>query len=153
MNGPRIDAEFMPMSERDVDEVAALEAGLQAFPWTRGHFSDSLGAGYSAWVLRRGGELIGFSVVMPVLDEAHLLNIGVAARCHGQGYGARLLRHAMECARLNGAVKMFLEVRPSNDRAVYLYRHFGFSQIGVRKAYYPAAVGREDALVFDKDLV
>ena len=65
----------------------------------------------------------------------------------------RQLRHAMENARLNHATKLFLEVRPSNERAVELYRHFGFRQIGQRKGYYPAALGREDALIFDKELV
>jgi len=87
-----------------------------------------------------------------VIDEAHLLNVGVCQRYQGQGYGARLLRHAMENARLNHASKLFLEVRPSNERAVELYRHFGFNQIGLRRGYYPAAIGREDALVFDKEL-
>lgn len=152
MSGLRIAAEFFPMNERDLDGVAALEASLQTFPWSRGNFADSLTAGYSVWVCRLGGDLIGFSVVMSVIDEAHLLNIGIAARYQGQGYGARLLRHAMDCARLGGASKMFLEVRPSNARAVDLYRHFGFNRIGLRKGYYPAATGREDALVFDKEL-
>lgn len=144
--------EFFPMGERDLDAVAALEAGLQTFPWSRGNFADSLLSGYSVWVVRIGGELIGFSVVMRVLDEAHLLNIGVAERYQGKGYGARLLRNAMECAHLAGACRMFLEVRPGNVRAVELYQHFGFRQIGLRKAYYPAVVGREDALVFEKAL-
>jgi ribosomal-protein-alanine N-acetyltransferase len=152
MSALSIPAEFFPMNERDLDAVAALETTLQTFPWTRGNFADSLMAGYSVWVLRLGGELIGFSVVMPVIDEAHLLTIGVCKRYHGQGYGARLLRHAMECARLGGARTLFLEVRPSNERAVELYRHFGFRQIGIRKGYYPAVVGREDGLVFDKEL-
>ncbi|RIX46167.1 MAG: ribosomal-protein-alanine N-acetyltransferase [Rhodocyclales bacterium GT-UBC] len=152
MSGLQISAEYFPMNERDLDGVAALEATLQHFPWSRGNFADSLEAGYSVWVCRLGGELIGFSVVMLVLDEAHLLNIGVAKRYQGQGYGARLLRHAMACARQGGAGKLFLEVRPSNARAVELYRHFGFQQIGLRKAYYPAETGREDALVFDKEL-
>jgi len=147
-----ISAEFFPMNERDLDAVAALEASLQTFPWSRGNFADSLSAGYSAWVLRRGGDLVGFSVVMSVIDEAHLLNIGVGKRYQGQGYGARLLRHAMECAGLGGARMLFLEVRPSNDKAVELYRHFGFRQIGLRKGYYPAVVGREDGLIFDKEL-
>jgi ribosomal-protein-alanine N-acetyltransferase len=147
-----IPAEFFPMNERDLDAVAALEATLQDFPWSRGNFADSLVAGYSVWVLRVGGELIGFSVVMRVIDEAHLLTIGICKRYQGQGYGARMLRHAMECARLGGATKLFLEVRPSNERAVELYRHFGFHQIGVRKGYYPAVIGREDALIFDKEL-
>jgi [ribosomal protein S18]-alanine N-acetyltransferase len=147
-----IPAEFFPMNENDLDAVAALEASLQPFPWSRGNFADSLVAGYSVWVLRLGGELIGFSVVMRVIDEAHLLTIGICERYQGQGYGARMLRHAMECARLGGASKLFLEVRPSNERAVELYRHFGFHQIGVRKGYYPAEAGREDALIFDKEL-
>ncbi len=152
MNALSIPAEFFPMNERDLDAVAALEATLQTFPWSRGNFADSLTAGYSVWVLRLGGELIGFSVVMRVIDEAHLLTIGICKRYQGQGYGARMLRHAMECARLGGASKLFLEVRPSNERAVELYRHFGFQQIGLRKGYYPAVIGREDALVFDKEL-
>lgn len=144
--------EFFPMSQRDTEAVAKLEAELQVFPWTVGNFADSLAAGHSVWVARIGGELIGFSVVMNVLDEAHLLNIGVAPRHQGRGLGARLLRNAMACARLAGAVTMFLEVRPSNARAVDLYKNFGFRQIGLRKGYYPAAIGREDALVFDKEL-
>lgn len=153
MNALVLPVEFFPMNERDLDAVAALEATLQTFPWSRGNFADSLIAGYSVWVLRLGGDLIGFSVLMSVIDEAHLLTIGVCKRYQGQGYGARLLRHAMECARLGGASKLFLEVRPSNERAVELYRHFGFRQVGLRKGYYPAVIGREDALIFDKELV
>ena len=152
MSNLHIAAEFFPMNERDLDAVAALEASLQVFPWSRANFTDSLAVGHSVWVLRIGGDLVGFSVVMAVLDEAHLLNIGVCKRYQGQGYGARLLRHAMENARLNHASKLFLEVRPSNERAVELYRHFGFRQIGLRKGYYPATIGREDALIFDKEL-
>ncbi len=152
MSELRIVAEFFPMNERDLDAVTALEASMQPFPWSRGNFADSLAVGHSVWVLRVGGDLIGFSVVMAVLDEAHLLNIGVCQRYRGQGYGARLLRHAMENARLNHATRLFLEVRPSNERAVDLYRHFGFRQIGLRKGYYPASNGREDALIFDKEL-
>lgn len=146
------DSAFFPMNERDLDEVAALEADLQEFPWSRGNFLDSLQAGHSVWVLRDGARLLGFSVVMSVLDEAHLLNIGLARHLHGQGYGARLLRQAMRSAQLGGAHRLFLEVRPSNERAVALYRHFGFRQIGTRKAYYPAHGGREDAMIFDREL-
>lgn len=152
MSELHIVAEFFPMNERDLDAVTALEASVQSFPWSRANFADSLAVGHSVWVLRVGGDLIGFSVVMAVLDEAHLLNISVCRRYQGQGYGARLLRHAMENARLNHANRLFLEVRISNERAVELYRHFGFRQIGLRKGYYPASNGREDALIFDKEL-
>lgn len=145
-------AEFRPMTEADLDRVAALETELQAFPWSRGNFSDSLKVGHSVWVCLLAGELIGFSVSMLVIDEAHLLTIGVAPAQQGRGYGAELLRRVMDNARSHGAQRLFLEVRPSNARAVDLYRHFGFRQIGLRKGYYPAAGGREDALIFDKEL-
>ena len=153
MNGQiPLPVEFFPMNASDLDRVAEVERSIQGFPWTRGNFADSLHAGYSAWVVRIGGDLVGFSVVMRVLDEAHLLNIGIAERYQGRGFGARLLRNAMQCASLAGARRLYLEVRPSNARAVDLYRHFGFRQIGLRKGYYPAAQGREDALVFEKGL-
>ena len=41
---------------------------------------------------------------------------------------------------------MFLEVRAGNGRARNLYQSSGFSEIGVRKDYYPSALGREDAV-------
>ena len=153
MSGFDLHAEFFPMNEHDLDGVAALASSIQAFPWSRLNFADSLQAGHSVWICRLGGDLIGFSVIMRVLDEAHLLNIGVSPRYQGQGYGARLLRHVMHSAKQHGARKIFLEVRPSNERAVELYRHFGFNQIGLRRGYYPAAIGREDGLVFDKELL
>ena len=144
--------EFYPMQAADLDAVAQIEAGIQAFPWSRGNFADSLHAGYSAWVARLPDRLIGFSVVMQVLDEAHILTIGICSSLQGQGYGARLLQHALRQVMAHGARRLLLEVRPSNARAVALYRNFGFQQIGVRKGYYPATEGREDGLVFQKEL-
>jgi ribosomal-protein-alanine N-acetyltransferase len=139
--------EMLPMNVRDLDEIIAIEDTVYPFPWTRGNFSDSLAAGYSTWVCRVGGELVGYMVVMMAVDEAHLLNISVDQRRQGMGFGARLLRHAMRVAKTLGARTLLLEVRPSNTRALELYRHFGFVRIGVRKGYYPAAEGREDAMV------
>ena len=142
----------LAMNADDIDTVTALEASLQEFPWSRGNFADSLAAGHEARVLRLGADLVGFSVVMTAVDEAHLLNIGVDRRYQGQGHGAWMLRRIMDDARSAGAVRLLLEVRRSNRQAIAFYRHFGFSQIGVRRAYYPASAGREDALVFDKEL-
>ena len=143
---------FSTLSEGDLDSVTALEASLQAFPWSRGNFADSLAEGHTMLACRAGADTVGFSIVMPVLDEAHLLNIGIDRRHQGQGYGAALLRRVMDDARAAGARRLLLEVRPSNRQAVEFYLRFGFTQIGVRRGYYPAAAGREDALVFDKEL-
>ena len=139
--------ELLPMSERDLDEVLRIEYRAYSHPWSRTNFADSISSGYSCWVCRIGGEMVGYYVLMMAVDEAHLLNIAVAEKRQGLGFGARLLRQAMNAAWAAGASTLLLEVRPSNDRALALYRHFGFRQIGVRRGYYPAAGGREDALV------
>lgn len=145
--------EMFIMNERDLPAVAALENDIQPFPWSQLHFRDCLVAGYSCWVCRIGGDLAGFSIVMRVVDEAHLLNLGVSRVRQGRGLGGRLLGHAMEQSRRNGAAGMFLEVRASNARATSLYENFGFRRIGVRRAYYPAADGREDAIILKKELL
>jgi len=153
MNAPvYLPVEIFPMNGQDLEAVAALEAGVQDFPWSRGNFADSLEAGHDAWVCRIGGDLVGFAVVMVVLDEAHLLNIAVAGHHQGRGHGARLLRHAMNEAGRQGASRLLLEVRACNGRAMDLYRLFGFKEIGRRRDYYPARQGREDALVFEREI-
>jgi ribosomal-protein-alanine N-acetyltransferase len=147
-----LDAEMLPMNAQDIDEIARIEYRICPYPWSRMNFTRSIGSGHSGWVCRVGGELIGYFVLMRVVDEAHLLNLGVAESWQGAGFGARLLHHAMAVARHGGAGTLLLEVRPSNERALALYRHFGFRQIGVRRGYYPAAGGREDALVLTRGL-
>jgi len=138
---------FAPMSVADLDDVVRVEAGIYPFPWTHGNFADSLRAGYECRTLRLGGELIAYFVLMSAAGEAHLLNLSVAARHQRRGHGAMLLGEAMALARRLGARSLFLEVRPSNRAAQTLYTRFGFRKAGVRRAYYPAAIGREDALV------
>ncbi len=139
--------ELWPMREPDLAEVMAIEDAIYTHPWTRGNFADSLRAGYACRTLRLGAELIAYFVLMAAAGEAHLLNLSVAARHQRRGHGAMLLGEAMALARGLGARSLFLEVRPSNRGAQALYTRFGFRKAGVRRGYYPAAVGREDALV------
>lgn len=139
--------QFVPMQEEDLDWVAAREREIYPFPWSPNNFRDALRAGYSAWLMRDGAEAIGYGIVMQVLDEAHLLNISVLPTCQRQGHGEKLLGFLKDLAQRHGANQMFLEVRASNALATRFYQRRGFSQIGLRKGYYPAAGGREDALV------
>ena len=137
------------MTVEDLDAVVALEKSLQAFPWSRGNFADSLAAGHEMQVLRLDGDLVGFSVLMSIVDEAHLLVIGIDRRHQRHGHGARLLQQVLATARAGGAAKLLLEVRAANAQAIAFYQGLGFAQIGVRRGYYPAVAGREDALVFE----
>ena len=143
---------FEPMSEADLRPVLEIEESIYAFPWTPGNFQDSLRAGYSCWVYRDGGDLIGYAVVMLAADEAHLLNLSVAAHAQSRGHGRTLLDNVAGVARRYGAKILFLEVRPSNEVGQRLYAGYGFKQVGVRRSYYPARKGREDALVLSLSL-
>ena len=143
---------FEPMSESDLQAVLEIEEAIYEFPWTPGNFRDSLRSGYSCWVERRGAEVIGYAVLMLAAGEAHLLNLSVAPRAQNRGHGRRLLGNVVGVARAHGAKALFLEVRPSNFAGQRLYLASGFKQIGVRRDYYPARRGREDALVLALDL-
>ena len=139
--------EFRPMRPADLDRVMELEPVLYAHPWTRGNFSDSLVAGYSCWVVECAGALAGYGVLMIGVREAHLLNLSVAKPWQRRGFGRMLLEHFVRVARSSDAAQIFLEVRPSNDAARRLYVQFGFRDITLRRGYYPAGRGREDAIL------
>lgn len=137
------------MQVADVDAVHAVETRAYAFPWTRGNFVDSLAAGYHAWVLETDdGALLAYSVAMSGVGEMHLLNVTVSPEHQGRGHARRLLDVLEdECRHLHLAT-LWLEVRESNQRARTLYRQRGFTEVGLRRGYYPAPAGRrEDAIV------
>jgi ribosomal-protein-alanine N-acetyltransferase len=140
---------YEPMQESDIGEVLAVEQDVYPHPWTRQNFIDSLKQEYQAWVLRdQSHELLGYFLIMAIVDEAHLLNVAVARKQQGKGLGRFLLNQSVACARGQGMESMLLEVRPSNTRALEIYQRYGFNEIGRRKGYYPAAnQQREDAIV------
>ncbi|UCF22138.1 MAG: ribosomal protein S18-alanine N-acetyltransferase [Ralstonia sp.] len=137
------------MTALDLVEVAAIEHAAFTFPWSRGNFEDSLKSGHLGIVLRDGGNAVaGYLILMPVVDEMHLLNVTVAPVWQRQGLGRWLLRAAVALTLAHGFGSLLLEVRPSNAGAIALYRRVGFAEIGRRKRYYPAENStREDALV------
>jgi [ribosomal protein S18]-alanine N-acetyltransferase len=141
-----------PMQTADLDAIMQIEPTIYSHPWTRGNFSDSLNSGYSAWVLEdtvmeEKSEMIGYALIMMVMDEAHLLNLSIAKHRQKQGLGRYLLEHMMMISKRHKAANMFLEVRPSNVSAIALYENMGFCEMAVRRGYYPAEQGREDAVL------
>lgn len=148
---PKMHAQLRALGWRDIDALMAIEVRAYSFPWTRGNFVDALAAGYLGEVLEQHplGEthLLGYFVAMAGVDELHLLNITVAPELQGLGHGAHLLQAVHQRARALGLSRVLLEVRASNLRAQALYRRHGYTEIGMRRGYYPAATGREDALV------
>jgi ribosomal-protein-alanine N-acetyltransferase len=145
----KVDLSLKEMSETDIDAVLRIEKAIYAFPWTLGNFNDCLVAGYRCHVLIGDDKLIGYGVQMLILDEVHLLNLTVASDFQKKGMGKALLNFLIDDALEHQANKMILEVRRTNLAAIFLYESFGFDQIGLRKNYYPAHLGREDAIVME----
>ena len=141
------------MTVADLTAVSTIEKQSTLFPWTVKHFEDCLKAGHEAWVMcDNEGRLIGFTIVQKVVDELHLLNICVQREHQGQGLGKAMLNHVIQFARELESVVIVLEVRRSNTKAQYLYTQAGFNEMSVRRDYYPAEEGREDAILMGLDL-
>jgi ribosomal-protein-alanine N-acetyltransferase len=166
--GPARQITFAPMTTADLDAVRAVEVAAYAHPWSQKHFHDSLQAGYPAVMLLGetlpgdkpqtarpdGRVLLGYLVAMPGVDEVHLLNITVAPAHQRQGWARFMLDALVLWSRGQGAQWLWLEVRQSNAAARRLYEGYGFSQVGLRKGYYPAGqLKREDAVVMSLNLM
>ncbi|MEE4377898.1 MAG: ribosomal protein S18-alanine N-acetyltransferase [Candidatus Competibacteraceae bacterium] len=143
---------FRAMGHFDLAEVMAIETQAYPFPWTEGIIRDCLRIGYRCRILEVQGRIEAYGILSVGAGEAHILNLCVRPESCGQGLARAMLCHLLDVARINSAMTIFLEVRPSNPRAVSLYQRAGFCEVGVRKDYYPATSGREDALVMAKEL-
>lgn len=141
------------MSEHELDAIMLIEEQAYPFPWSRGNFSDCLKNNYHCLVHEQGNEIIAYAVLMMVLDELHILNFCINPKFQGQGLSHQWLDSIEAFAQEHKIANCFLEVRPSNIAAVKLYLSHGFNEIGLRKGYYPARIGREDAIVMAKTLL
>ncbi|MGE8539516.1 MAG: ribosomal protein S18-alanine N-acetyltransferase, partial [Acinetobacter sp.] len=126
-----------------------IEKSVQFHPWTLKQFEDAVTT-YQSTVIEQQGQVVGFCILQPVLDEANLLLMAVEPAQQGRGLGGRLLDASIAMLK-NNPVQIFLEVRETNVAAIKLYEKAGFHQIDLRKNYYPAANGsREHAIIMVK---
>jgi len=139
--------EIRPMHELDVPVVVAIERSAYQFPWSEGIFRDCLRVGYVCRVTEVDGDIAGYGIMSIGAGEAHILNVCVRAEYRGRGLARKVLSYLIDRARTAGMYEAFLEVRPSNTAAARLYHSLGFEQVGVRRGYYQATTGREDAAV------
>ncbi len=138
---------------RHVALIGTMERRNYEFSWSDGIFRDCLKAGYLCQMVLLDDELIGYGIVQVAADEAHILNLCIDDSYQRQGFARLLLEHLVRQAEHRKAHTVFLEVRPSNPRAIELYERSGFNEVGLRKAYYDSAKGREDAIVMARNLV
>jgi len=141
------EAYIRPMVDPDIAEVVAIERAAYQFPWSEGIFRDCLRVGYICRVVTLGKQVIGYGVMSVGAGEAHILNLCIGETFRCRGIGRRLLGVLIERGTAAGMSEAFLEVRPSNTAAIRLYLSLGFEQVGMRRGYYQALGGREDAAV------
>ena len=142
-----------PMVEQDLVSFINIEKNAYDFPWSKTIFLDCLRAGYSSWVIEDNKILIAYGVMLITSDASHILNLCVHTDYQSIGVGKQLLGHFISLARRQNIHRIFLEVRPTNFKAIKLYLSMGFNEVGKRRNYYPTKIGREDALILAKTLL
>ena len=137
------------MQATDVASVTQIEKKVQSHPWTEKQFLEAVEQ-YQSTVIEKNGQVVGFCILQPVLDEANLLLMAIDPSQQGQGLGFELLDQSMAMLS-NNPLQIFLEVRESNSAAIKLYEKADFHQIDLRKNYYPKPDGtREHAIIMVK---
>ncbi len=145
--------DIRPMHELDIPVIVAIERAAYQFPWSEGIFRDCLRVGYICRVVAVSSETAGYGIMSVGAGEAHVLNVCIRDEYRCRGLARNILLYLLDRARIAGMYEAFLEVRPSNTAAARLYHSLGFEQVGIRRGYYQATVGREDAAVLRRILL
>ncbi|WP_283602551.1 ribosomal protein S18-alanine N-acetyltransferase [Serratia proteamaculans] len=135
------------LTAADLATAFKIEQASHAFPWTQATLTSNQGERYLNLKLEADGQMAGFAITQIVLDEATLFNIAIHPDWQRRGFGRQLLEALIAQLEPRGVFTLWLEVRASNRAAIALYEDLGFNEVTIRRNYYPAAHGREDAIV------
>lgn len=133
----------------DLPTVAAMEKELFSDPWPVSIFREDINSDYSyPLVAQSDNAIVGYAIIWVGVNEGHLTNIAVAKPFQRKSIAKKLLSYILRLAADMELAQVLLEVRPSNQPAIFLYKSFGFEQMAVRKKYYNKPI--EDCLVMRK---
>ena len=146
----RNDIVLMPMAESHVQQVAQIERQCFSLPWTEACIAKELTNPLSLWLIAADGDdVVGYIGSQTVLGESDIMNVAVAPGYRRQGIAEALLLELEGTLMKDGVYSLTLEVRPSNDAAIELYRKLGYLEVGRRPGYYHRP--KEDALILRKE--
>lgn len=145
--GDLSDFSIRKMTLDDLEQVVAIDKMSFSLPWPERSFRFELTDNETArcWVAELDGRVAAMVVGWMIVDELHVATIATHPDYRGRGIGKRLLQHTLHAAKLEGAVRSFLEVRESNMVARAMYLSFGYVEDGRRKEYYKD--NNEDAIL------
>ena len=144
--------QIVPLTAAHLDQVEEIEKICFDDPWSRKIFEESLNAESTSALAAQAedGTISGYIFFTAILDEGSVDNIAVLPSARRQGVASSLLEAFHSYGRTHGLANLFLEVRPSNERAAALYRKMGYKEIGRRKNYYLDP--KEDAIIMKLEL-
>ena len=133
----------------DLEQVMEIERELFHVPWTReGFFTFLTREDAMFLVVEEKEQILGYCVLLMVLDEGDITNVAVRRDRQKEGIGNFLMESLIRLAAERGVTTIHLEVRVGNDRAIRLYERNGFTRDGIRKGYYSDPI--EDALLMTR---
>ena len=138
------------MTPADLPAIETIEQRVFTEPWDMGSYAACLRSGCYARVAEDAGTVAGYAVLHQLRGEAEIFTLAVAPEFQGKGIGTALLVDLMSEANREGAFRVVLQVRSSNDHAIHIYKKAGVVQAGVISDYYANRDGtREDALFME----
>lgn len=142
--------EILPMTQRHVPQVAALEKICFSDPWSENSVAGELSNPLSCWlVCVENDTVLGYVGAQTVLGETDMMNLAVIPQARRRGIAESLILNLVEELKKQDSYCLSLEVRASNAPARALYEKLGFAQVGRRPNYYRNP--KEDALILRKE--
>ena len=143
--------EIRRMKSMDLADVVAIETTSYDFPWSEKILKDCILQNYDCYVAE-GLKIVGYVIANITSQESHVLNLTIDSDYRGFGLGSSFIDLVVNECKIKKSHSIFLESRVSNTIARNLYQKYGFRSIGIRKNYYRNSSGREDAVVYRKNI-
>lgn len=141
--------EIFPMSEEHLDSLAELEKICFSQPWSKQALAEELENDSALFfVAETDGVVSGYVGLMITAGQSYITNVAVFPKFRRMGIAKMLFERLFSIAEKYELEFISLEVRPSNEDAVSLYKSLGFEEIGLRKKFYRNPT--EDALIMTK---
>ena len=122
----------------------------------RRQFRHAVTDSHARFVAVAGDRVVGVLIIEriahPVNRHVATLGMAVDKAWRRRGVGVTLMAAGMRWARSAGIEKVTLEVYPTNEAAVALYRKFGFTEEGRLMRQSLKSYGYEDELIMSKFL-
>ena len=141
---------IVPMNADHLEELERLERICFSRPWSKRMLGEELENQCAAFLVAEdeNGTVLGYAGLLVMIDEGYITNVAVFPEYRRLGVAAKIIEVYMNFAQANDLAFLTLEVRPSNEAALALYRRFGFEEVGRRKNYYD--LPKEDALILTR---